>query len=83
MDTRFPDRLGMTFFHEKVPMSKGKVKYVMAYHSHIHVFNLDDDDDWFIRLKLLRVSYSEYTFYRGIYINYQNALARMLIRVLM
>ena len=40
----FPDRLGMTFFHEKVfPMLKKQ--YVYVYHSHIHLFNIDDDDD--------------------------------------
>lgn len=39
----FPDRLGMTFFHEKVPMMKGN-RSVYVYHSHIHLFNIDDDD---------------------------------------
>ena len=39
----FPDRLGMTFFHEKVPMDKGQ-RWVHVYHSHIHLFNIDDDD---------------------------------------
>ena len=50
----FPDRMGMTFFHEKKKVfNKCKDKYVMAYHTHIHVFNLDDDDYWITCPKLL------------------------------
>ena len=50
----FPDRMGMTFFHEKKEVfNKWKKKYVMAYHTHIHVFNLEDDDDWITCPKLL------------------------------
>ena len=39
-----------------------KKKYVMAYHTHIHVFNLDDDDSLDYMSQTFRIPYSEYTF---------------------
>ena len=50
----FPDRMGMTFIHEKEETyNNWKKKWVMAYHTHIHIFNLEDDDYWITCPKLL------------------------------